>query len=75
MSKTLRRRFVRGKAFLRLPGVIAKTGLPAASIYELMAAGKFPKQVPLSENRVAWVDEEIDAWQDERIAARDQTAA
>jgi len=55
--------------------VIAKTGLPAASIYELMAAGKFPKQVPLSENRVAWVDEEIDAWQDERIAARDQTAA
>jgi prophage regulatory protein len=63
------------KTFLRLPQVIKKTGLPPSSIYELIAAGKFPRQVPLGPARVAWVDEEIDAWQAERIAKRDEATA
>jgi prophage regulatory protein len=63
------------KTFLRLPAVVQKTGLPPSSIYELMAQGKFPKQVPISENRRAWVDEEVTQWQDERIAKRDEAAA
>jgi hypothetical protein len=37
----------------------------------LEAAGKFPKRVLLSENRVAWVDEEIEAWISARLAERD----
>jgi prophage regulatory protein len=52
-----------------------KTGLPPSSIYEEIAKGTFPKQVPLSQNRVAWVEEEIDRWQAERIAKRDEAAA
>jgi prophage regulatory protein len=36
----------------------------------LEAMNKFPKRVPLSEARVAWVTEEIDQWVAERIAAR-----
>ena len=63
------------KRFLRLRAVEDKTGLPPSSIYEEIAKGTFPKQVPLSQNRVAWVEEEIDAWQAERIARRDETAA
>ena len=65
-------RFGNEQTFLRLPAVIEKTGMPASSIYEEIAKGTFPKQVPLSENRVAWVEEEIDAWQAERIARRDE---
>jgi prophage regulatory protein len=63
------------KNFLRLPAVIKKTGMPPSSIYEEIAKGKFPRQVPISPNRVAWVEEEIEAWQAERIAKRDEVAA
>jgi prophage regulatory protein len=63
------------KTFLRLPAVIRKTGLPPSSIYEEIHKGKFPKQVAISQNRVAWVEEEIDAWQAERIAKRDEATA
>jgi prophage regulatory protein len=37
----------------------------------LEASGKFPRRVPLSANRVAWIEEEVDAWAAERLAERD----
>ena len=37
--------------------------------------GEFPKPVNLSPRRIAWPEEEIDAWIDERIAAREKGAA
>jgi prophage regulatory protein len=33
--------------------------------------GKFPKRVKIGANSVAWIESEIDAWVDEKIAARD----
>lgn len=36
---------------------------------------KFPKRIQLSENRVGWIEEEVDAWIDHRIAERDLSAA
>lgn len=39
-------------------------------LYRLIAAGKFAKPIRLGENRVAFVKDEIDAWINERIAAR-----
>ena len=41
-------------------------------IDRLEKAGQFPKRVKLAENSVAWLEDEIIAWQAERIAARDQ---
>ena len=41
----------------------------------LEKAGRFPKRVQLGPNSVAWVEDEIIAWQAERIAARDPRAA
>jgi prophage regulatory protein len=32
---------------------------------------KFPRHVDVGENTVAWVEEEIDAWVDAKIARRD----
>jgi len=37
----------------------------------LERAGKFPKRVQLGPNSVAWVEDELIRWQQERIAARD----
>nr|WP_261985351.1 AlpA family phage regulatory protein [Pseudomonas mendocina] len=34
-----------------------------------VAAGTFPKQIPLGPKSVAWIESEIIAWCEERIAA------
>jgi prophage regulatory protein len=41
-------------------------------IGRLEKADRFPKRVQLGPNSVAWVEDEIIAWQAERIAARDR---
>jgi predicted DNA-binding transcriptional regulator AlpA len=37
----------------------------------LCNAGKFPKPVPISDRRIAWVEAEVDAWLQSRAALRD----
>jgi len=41
-------------------------------IARLESAGKFPKRVALGECRVGWIEEEVLAWLQERIDARDR---
>ncbi|MYC89167.1 MAG: AlpA family transcriptional regulator [Gemmatimonadales bacterium] len=53
---------------LRLPEVMARTGLSRATIYALMAEGRFPRQVRIGARAVGWVEAEIEAWIQERIA-------
>jgi prophage regulatory protein len=60
---------------LKRPEVEACTGLPKSSIYALMAAGEFPKPVPLRGSAVGWLQSEIERWQEKRKAARDKPAA
>jgi prophage regulatory protein len=58
--------------FLRLADVCHLTGLARSSVYEHMAAGTFPKPVPLSARAVGWIEHEIAAWQLDRISARNR---
>ncbi len=60
------------KRLLRLPEVIAMTGLSRSEIYRLEAICKFPKRVPLSERTTAWASDEIEAWVERKIAAREE---
>ncbi len=39
-------------------------------IDRLEKAGKFPRRVPISASRVAWVAEEIDQWVTDKINSR-----
>lgn len=41
-------------------------------LWRLEKAGKFPKRVPVGASRYGYVEEEIDAYIAERIAARDE---
>ena len=41
---------------IRLPEVIRKTGFGRTWIYELIKAGRFPKQVKISERSIAFMD-------------------
>ena len=56
---------------LRRPEVEAATGLKRSSIYQGMAAGTFPKAIPLGAKAVGWLESEIVAWQKARLAQRD----
>jgi prophage regulatory protein len=57
---------------LKLKEVIQKTSLARASIYRLIAEGKFPKQIKLSERSAGWLESEINDWLTNRIAERDR---
>ncbi len=63
------------KRLIRRPKVSEITGLASSSIYEVMAKGRFPKSVPISPGRVAWVEEEILDWVAARVKERDEGRA
>ena len=54
--------------FLRLPEVMARTGLSRSTIYVRVAAGCFPRPVALGSRAVGWIEAEIEQWVAERIA-------
>jgi len=47
-----------------------KTTISIQHITRLEKAGRFPKRVQLTQNRVAWVESEVDDWLNARIAER-----
>lgn len=56
---------------LRLPQVIERTSLRRSTIYEMMQAGTFPKPVKLNLRSNGWIEAEIDAFIEARIAERE----
>lgn len=59
---------------IRLPKVMEKTGFSEPWIYRLMSQKRFPRPTKLGPRAVAWVESEVDAWIDARIAERDLSA-
>ena len=56
--------------FLRLKDVQSVTGLSKTSIYKLIEAGSFPKQINLSGSRsVGWLESEVIAYNQARISS------
>jgi prophage regulatory protein len=60
---------------LRREEVEHVTGLSRSTIYDAMAAGRFPRPVPLTATARAWPEDEILAWIAGRLAARDSAEA
>ena len=52
---------------------LRERGIPYGKVqlWRLEKAGRFPKRVPLSPSRIAWIESEVDAWIKKRGAARD----
>ena len=63
-----------GLRYLRLREVRERVGLGQSTLYKMMAAGVFPRQVKLSERTSAWIESEVDAFMNARIVERDQSA-
>lgn len=56
---------------LRLKQVMDMTGLARSTIYKLIAEGKFPHQIELTERSCGWVLSEVERWIMARIEARE----
>ena len=59
---------------LRLPAVLARTGLSRSTIYLRISKGMFPRPVSLGGRAVGWLENEIDDWLDRQIKASRKAA-
>jgi prophage regulatory protein len=59
--------------FLTFAQLKTEKGVPYTRrhLRDLVRDGKFPKPVELSEARIAWIEDEVDAWQATKAAQRD----
>jgi prophage regulatory protein len=57
--------------FIRKKELRVKVGFSPAHIDRLEKAGAFPKRIALGENSVAWLEHEVEAWIEARVAERD----
>ncbi|MFO0037999.1 MAG: helix-turn-helix transcriptional regulator [Synechococcaceae cyanobacterium] len=55
------------RRLLRLPEVRQKVGLSRSAIYKLISEGQFPRQVAIGPRTVAWVQEDLERWIEERL--------
>jgi len=55
--------------FIKISEVKALTTLSTSEIYRRITAGTFPAQITLGPKSVVWLENEILAWCDARIAA------
>ena len=67
---------IEGSRFVRLPAVLQFAGLRRTQLHEAIRRGEFPRAVKLTPGgrAIGWLEEELLAWRDARIAARDQEA-
>ena len=57
---------------LRLNEVLSRIPFSKSSLFREIARGRFPRPIRVGERRVAWVDDEIGAWEEACVAERDQ---
>jgi prophage regulatory protein len=56
--------------FLRRRSVEDRTGLSRSTIYLYVQDGTFPRPVRIGGRAVAWLESDIDAWIEARLAER-----
>ncbi|EIX9167125.1 TPA: AlpA family transcriptional regulator [Klebsiella quasipneumoniae subsp. quasipneumoniae] len=56
------------QSFIRLSEVLRRTGYSKAWIYRLLKENRFPRPVKIGSRSIAFVENEIDEWINQRIA-------
>ncbi len=57
---------------LRLGEVLTRVPISKSSLLRQIAERRFPRPIRVGERRVAWVEDEIAAWEKARVAERDE---
>ncbi|HEC07861.1 MAG TPA: AlpA family transcriptional regulator [Thiolapillus brandeum] len=63
------------QAILRLPAVMARTGLARSTIWRRVSEGTFPKPIKLGPRATGWIESEIDEWLNQCIEASRKTGS
>lgn len=58
------------EALVRMPELLARTGLSRPTIYRRMSRGEFPRSVQLGINSVAWRESDLLDWMREPMTWR-----
>ena len=53
--------------FLRLPEVLAMTGMSKTYIYARIRDGNFPKQIQLGSHSVVWLESAVMDWMQQQM--------
>ncbi len=56
------------QAILRRKQVEARTGFPRSTLYLKISRGEFPKPIKIGARAVGWIESDISAWIESRIA-------
>jgi len=56
--------------FIMLPQVREIVPYSASHLWRLERAGQFPQRVRLGGNRIAWLQSEVSAWVESKLASR-----
>lgn len=57
--------------FLSVKQVLERTSISRSQLLKLRKSGGFPRAVPVCEKRRAFLEHEVAAWMESRIALRD----
>lgn len=60
-----------GTRFIPQSEVQRRVPYSRVQIWRLEKQGRFPKRVRIGPNRVAWVETEVEAWINDRLAERE----
>lgn len=71
----LKRGHMSQASLIRFREVQKRTGYSKAWLYRLISQKRFPQSVKIGSRSIAFVESEIDAWIDARIAERDQNVS
>jgi len=62
---------IRPRRVLRLPEVLLRTGKRRTSLLHAVRRGDFPRPIHLGPRAIGFVETEVEAWIDARMAERD----
>jgi prophage regulatory protein len=54
---------------IRRPELESRFGLKRSTVYDHVKAGTFPAPIRIGERAVGWIESEVEAWLESRIAA------
>lgn len=60
---------------LRISEVRKITGLGRSTLYDMISAGCFPRQVRIGKRAVGWLEPEIETWVGSKVSERDSVGA
>ena len=55
--------------FFKIDQILALVPIGRSTLYNMIAAGEFPKQKKLSRNNSVWNKEEVNAWINEKLSS------